>query len=486
MPETRSGLPRLPPKATSMTAKISNALMMHQHWNLSIRTAAEYAGVSPSALYRYLYCDYALSFSKTIACRALRPKESGGGKGRNPILSDKGLVKLADIITERAMDLKAIPSALFHEAVQSVVKDELPNTYAHVEISERSLRRLRSKVDAIVKNGKKRNKSRSAAFTNIRNAISMCTMFSWIHENVHRSLIFSSDDVSVLLNGWDDKPLVITSAKAEQYLKTINITTGLEEEEEKQRVVKFNCTISGDYFLTVSVIKFGDKSFSDFGSTPRVIFLGHGLYVCLYLYGIPEIIVEKYVYKLCIIREVMNRRDELKKSQAEGPCEMIMSQEDEIRLTDSFSESLEAPRIANRDNNSYEFISLCSDGATPQIRAIEDYLQPRNIELIQKLIFPKYSGGCSLSQSGNDNGHCHDAFHRLFKSPKYKYSEIVEPDENNWLYLRQLMQTRMEPASFRTVWKCMKSAPIILDKAFTRSNIKSAFASTGAIMPGKH
>jgi hypothetical protein len=423
---------------------------------------------------------------KTIPCRALRPKESSGCKGRNPILSQKGLTRLADTITERAMDLKAVPSALFHEVVQDVVKEEMPNTYAHVEISERSLSRIKSKVDAIVKNGKKRNKSRSVAFTNIRNAISMCAMFSWIHEHVHRSLIFSSDDVSVLLNGWNDKPLVITTAKAEQYLKSINVSTGLEEEEEKQRVVKFNCTISGDNFLTVSVIKFGDKSFSDFGNTPRVISLGHGLYACLYFYGIPEIIVEMYVYKLCIIREVMKRRVELKRSQAEGPCEMVISQEEEKLSINAIPESVEAPRVVICDNNSYDLIALCCDGATPQIKAIEDHLHPRNIELLQKLIFAKYSGGCSLSQSGNDNGHCHDGFHRLFKSPKYKYSEIVDPDENNWLHLRQLMEARMEPASFRTVWKCIKSAPIILDKAFTRSNIKSAFASTGAIMPGNH
>ena len=75
--------------------------------------------------------------------------------------------------------------------------------------------------------------------------------------------------MAVLLNGMTERPKVISTPAAEKFLKSVNCTSSTEQ-VEKQRVVKFNCTIAGDGRFTVSVIKFSDHGFETFQNRPPI------------------------------------------------------------------------------------------------------------------------------------------------------------------------------------------------------------------------
>ena len=133
--------------------------------------------------------------------------------------------------------------------------------------------------------------------------------------------------MAVLLNGMTEKPKVISTPAAEKFLKSVNYTTSSTEQVVKQRVVKFNCTIAGDGRLTVSVIKFSDHGFATFQNRPRIFKLDDRLYVCLYLHGLADEIVKRYVYEACIIKETVQRRNSVIKQPQDGLQEVLLSQD---------------------------------------------------------------------------------------------------------------------------------------------------------------
>jgi hypothetical protein len=65
--------------------------------------------------------------------------------------------------------------------------------------------------------------ARSEVFEDIRNPLSLCGALSVVNENTSHEMFFSSDDVSVVLNGWDEKPAVITTKEAKRILDEQNI-----------------------------------------------------------------------------------------------------------------------------------------------------------------------------------------------------------------------------------------------------------------------
>ena len=75
-------------------------------------------------------------------------------------------------------------------------------------------------------------------------------------ENLH-----SVDDVSTLLSPMNDKLEVIMSHRAKEILASHQLSPATLYPAEKQRVLTFNCTISGDSRLTAACIKFGDSDF---------------------------------------------------------------------------------------------------------------------------------------------------------------------------------------------------------------------------------
>ena len=86
-------------------------------------------------------------------------------------------------------------------------------------------------------------KARQKAFLNLRKPLSLCASLEVVSQEVDSELFFNSDDVSILVNGWD-KPSVITTKEAQKILNEQNISISTTEDSAKRRVIVSNFTIS--------------------------------------------------------------------------------------------------------------------------------------------------------------------------------------------------------------------------------------------------
>ena len=121
---------------------------------------------------------------------------------------------------------------------------------------------------------------------------------------------------------------------------------------------------------------------------------------------------------------------------------------------------------------------LARDGAYACVNATRELItwcQTKSIFII----FAKYSGGCSMIQSPNDQRMMHKTFHQLFSSSNYRYSDVTEPTGQPYLELKGYLQKFIDPASFRTIWKCCCKADEFVNRAFSIAAVSSAFASAG-------
>ena len=88
----------------------------------------------------------------------------------------------------------------------------------------------------------------------------------------------------------------------------------------------------------------------------------------------------------------------------------------------------------------YDKMALACDGAYGQIKAIKDVLYSYCLQKRHSILWCQYAGGCSLVQSSNDNGHSHSLLHSNFSSSKFKYHDIADPIETNWLSLQRTLK----------------------------------------------
>lgn len=221
------------------------------------------------------------------------------------MLSENGVAKLEKRLTDRALELDA-PKAdgemqkLFLDAI----KEEAPHTYVSQQnIDPKTLKSYLDKMDAKgVENADVKNPSRSKAFKDIRTPMSLVDVLESLQGQVldlDRNF-FSSDDVAIYAND-TDKPTVIATRRAIDILKEHNLAPSTTESLDQKRVITFNCTISGEFQLVCTVIKFADRNFLEFKENPRVYRLNEeGLYVMLHHPSLDDTLLNALMYKLCI------------------------------------------------------------------------------------------------------------------------------------------------------------------------------------------
>ena len=72
----------------------------------------------------------------------------------------------------------------------------------------------------------------------------------------------------------------------------------------------------------------------------------------------------------------------------------------------------------------YAYTCVAFDGDNPQIEATENNLIERSERKNQKVVFLKGAGGCSMTQSPNDNNRgMHPVLKNIYQSPSYRYEE---------------------------------------------------------------
>ena len=128
--------------------------------------------------------------------------------------------------------------------------------------------------------------------------------------------------------------------------------------------------------------------------------------------------------------------------------------------------------------NRLKWICLARDGAYAQINSTPELLL-WNLPKSTNMLWMKYAGGCSMTQSPNDLGASHTIMHEQFSSPHFRYADSIDPIGKPYEQLKEYLERYLDPSSFKTIWKfCCKSEEFV-DRAFTISNVKSSFKSAG-------
>ncbi|KAJ1406054.1 hypothetical protein B484DRAFT_404278 [Ochromonadaceae sp. CCMP2298] len=256
----------------------------------------------------------------------------------------------------------------------------------------------------------------------------------------------------------NDKPKVITTKEAKAILQAQGVAVSSSAEIQKQRVVTFNVTISGSGSVVCKVLKFADRDFTQFSKRPYVTVVDKDceadrMYIMLYQYGMAD--------------------------EKEQEVQMKLEEDDEDE--ENIDLSLAAVLPAQLEEKKFEnHAALFCDKAFGQIAALRHSIAQR-IEIKKlRMLLGKYAGGCSMTQSGNDNGQMHLNLHACFKSPSFRYDTPPDRPGPVWADLKMVIRT-IDSASFKSVWKCLSSSQDFLAKAFTPISIKSAFRKTGVV-----
>jgi hypothetical protein len=108
---------------------------------------------------------------------------------------------------------------------------------------------------------------------------------------------------------------------------------------------------------------------------------------------------------------------------------------------------------------------------------VKEFCEKKDINVV----FGKYAGGASMTQSPNDNGKgLHVIIHQQFNSSEFKYeSTYPMPPGDRWKELDTFLKDKLQPKDHKTLMKALKHAPRILAKACEPSHVIGAFHDTG-------
>ncbi len=353
------------------------------------------------------------------------------------------------------------------------------NRHVLPKVSAKTVQKYTRKQAAYAVEGAIKTSARFSAVNNIRTPIALISTLDYVLKRVSPECFFSSDDTSVLVHE-HEKPRVITTKLAQDYLAKHNLNVSTVEDVEQQRVITYSLTISGDNKLVCTVIKIVDKLFPEYSEKPFVAEVEPGLFVMLYGPSCLDVCVNLYMYQLCIIPSCEAERQRVCELNLRGLVQLNLS-------TDSQPLDGAVPPLMLSEEGvrqRYKYMCLASDGAYGQISAIQLYLEKRTIRKNQCIIWMKYGAGCSMVHSPNDAGAGHRIMKREFHSQSFKYDDVQEPRAQSWVQLQSKLKDRLKPASYRTYWKALCHSPVYLNKACSTGNLQSAFAVTG-IFPFK-
>lgn len=175
------------------------------------------------------------------------------------------------------------------------------------------------------KRGEVKNQSRQKAYLNIRTSISMAAMMRCIHRKCHPRVIHSSDDFTVVLNGFDEAPELLTTKSARKIMKKLNLGIATTQNRGKRRVIVFNCTMNY-YGVTCMVVRFADRNFGEFRKVPKILKMTETFFVMLHHPDISDAKITEFMYLKCIIPCAVASREKSMRSTFEPLQEILCSQ----------------------------------------------------------------------------------------------------------------------------------------------------------------
>ena len=399
--------------------------------------------------------------------------------GPQPFIKPDQYDEVRDYVSDKSKSMRSLTPHQFNSTLRDYHKvHNQSNQRSEPSVSAETIRRLKKSIGVIeVTSADTKASHRVDSFENLRTQLSFAVLLRHLQKLIDQSLYVSSDDVSILVNKFD-KPHVISTKDAIAYCEKHNIGISTLEDQQQERVLTFNCSITGGNELICNVIKFSDRCFTSLNQTLAVFDMGDGFHVILYCHGMSDTVVNTYMYNCCIIPEATKLRERLIAKHMEGLKRSILSTDSQpMELTADEVPVMTEPDVRAK----FKWILLMMDGAYGQIKAVLDSVIERSVRLGLNLMIGKTAGGASMIQSVNDSGAGHQILHSLFTNNSFRYDDDfdVDPTSPQWIQLKSTLRRKMEPASFRTVWKAMTQAELFLKTAFTPKNIRSAFLHAG-------
>lgn len=233
--------------------------------------------------------------------------------GRPTYLSAVGEEKLVDRVESATIHLKSVrqenaASNSLYKAIVAVKTEETSaNSLAAAQPpSTSTLYRLKQKHFVAVQS-KVKATPRQEAFEQLRTSLSLAACLEALWVTVTPELFFSSDDVSTLLNSWNNRPAVITTRKRAAIMKAMGLEVSTTSTDSPRVVLKLNITMNGLGRTVVKVMQFGDSNFQ-FDVKVRKMD-DTGLYALLFGAGVSKSAIALQLYECCILPEVYAFRD---------------------------------------------------------------------------------------------------------------------------------------------------------------------------------
>ena len=453
---------------------------------------------------------------------AIKRKNSGGSIHASigpPIKITPELAAEVNIlVTERSKKLDAVLNLTQKQGISDVVNEirrmNQSNTRAVPHnLSKSSLQKLERMAQIDVNIGTLKNQTRESAFDNIRTALSAAAAIDFVSRtcSAHPYMMFSSDDVSILLNAWDSsqKPKVLSTKEAKTFLQAHETGVATRLPVQGQRMLTFHITIW--YRGAICTIrKFCDKQFK-FRRGYKVIVLSDGQYCILYNFGLDEVLLNIVAYQLCVIPCIEKHRQMLIDLEMGSPSDNILELCDSWLQMKHIADLLAKVGVANDETtNVMEMSPVSNQDPKDQMEMSDEIHEEEKIEEVDQsqqrlkvsekykvavsacdgdyegikalythifkyvqdrlpILFLKWPGGASMTNSPNDVGKMHTILHSLYKNPKYLYiDDFIEPIGKGWKTLKEFLIKYLPKRSAQSIWKAMCHSDSIIDQATRR------------------
>jgi hypothetical protein len=257
-------------------------------------------------------------------------KESiNSASGRSRLLSEEAKQELYDEVERLSLDLRSVKSGPpFLKMVVEKIRSEATNRLVEFTPSSSYMRKL-TKLFLVVDKACVKNKARLKAYENIRNALGIAAaVHAYQHMGLSPHMWTSFDDVSVYLNN-NEKPRVITTKRAQEFLATQKLSVSTDDENVQKRMITFNCLIACDGSLLSKVAKISDRLFVDYKLRPGMFSFGEGerkMYVVLAHPDLPDGDLYRGILKSIILPAAVKYRERIIKQQSADVNEVQSSQ----------------------------------------------------------------------------------------------------------------------------------------------------------------
>ena len=132
-----------------------------------------------------------------------------GTLGRKRLISEAGLSSMSDELTSATLCLNADTIQEFKvRCQQKIAEGKGWNSFVpsdSIHISNKTVNSYIKKGTFATRQGQIKNSGRSEAYLNIRNPISCAAVLTSVERQVDLENFHSFDDLSVLVNGWEEK-----------------------------------------------------------------------------------------------------------------------------------------------------------------------------------------------------------------------------------------------------------------------------------------